>query len=754
MREVSFGDVSELLSALHSEEAISSRFAVQFILVNGLAAWRDLLSALRAECLLFRLSERCTEQDLLPYLGDLRTDLERAKGSRILLLPLGELLHLAPGQAPLRELASWVPARPKRVYVPILERRELLTRELEGNARYRGGECALWSVGGAGRIDIHAVPVPIAEEGRRIVHGVRAYLELWEQGGAESIQLVSSWASGWSQAERIGRLHFHVSPDGYSALVSLIPEAQRFPPDAGQEDNWRWLAGQARSQDSLEKLVGRLLNTMQADAQSLLDSWPRLGPQERWLAWLWTRTLPLSNSFADKAMRQATSWHAVEETIANIALAAPLSLQHVAERLHLLSALGMEDLVPSFWATLETQADPLVRLQALPGFTARQKERIIQEVANLIDSGIAEDTWLSIVELTFPALATYLSAFPYDDAFVRDYLRHYVRSRICDTLLPELAERDAKWAENKSLWTYPTRANLLMEQSTPNDQRLWVDALGVEWAGLLHTLLNDEEYECGVQVGRAELPTSTSYNREWSLDEQVERELDNSAHAVGYAHPRSLVSEIHFVVALAEEVRARCQNTGQVLVTGDHGLTRFACMGKQIAPPDGYTVHRWGRYAYGSPRSPEAPSSDEWLTHNDCLILAHHGLFRGGARTGGEVHGGATLEEALVPVLAVRRRSRARPAITLSNANIRPQLDGSVRLSITVSEPVSVLRLSLTGRILDAKHERDNLWVIDLGSLLAGSYRGWLQYEYGLVGEISFEVLRRGIMQDDMGLPD
>jgi hypothetical protein len=112
MKEVSFGDVSELLNALRAEEDIPPRFAVQFVLVSGLAAWRDLLTALRAECLLFRLSERCTEQDIFPYLGDLRTDLEHAQGDKILLLPLGELLHLAPSQVPLRELASWVPARP------------------------------------------------------------------------------------------------------------------------------------------------------------------------------------------------------------------------------------------------------------------------------------------------------------------------------------------------------------------------------------------------------------------------------------------------------------------------------------------------------------------------------------------------------------------------------------------------------------------------------------------------------------------
>jgi len=756
VKERCFDNVSELLAAVHDEQVTGSRFAVQFILVSGLEAWQDLLSTLGAECAVFRLSKLCSEADLLPYLGDLRTQLDPIPGSRILLLPLGEPLQLDLSGVPLSELAEWTPRSPKRVYVPVLERRDLLVNKLEHIGRYRAGECVVWSLDGPGTIDVHAVPFPIEAGGRRVVHGVRAYLELWEQGGADKVQLISRWSPSWGQAARVGRFQFHVSVDAYSVLSALIPDAQAFAADCGSEEEWRWLATHAQPGETFQHLAGRILNVVQADVPVLMAAWSGYGPHERWLAWLWARSMPSTQSFADEVVRRASSWQSLAEVAANVAIEGPLSVQHLAERRRLLSiVLDSGELPAAFWAALESQTDPLLRLQGIPGFTVRQKERIVREVRELLRDRVDDDRWIPILSLTFPVLATYLTAFPYRDPFIREYLQLYSRSRILDSALPALLEHSTDWAREKRLWSHPTRASILTQNASPRAQRFWVDALGIEWAGLLHVLLNDEQFECSVEIGRAELPTSTSYNREWLPDETVERELDNLAHALGYAFPKSFVQELLLIETFAAQIRQRCESTPYLLVTADHGLTRFAASTDRVKPPEGWTVHKWGRYAFTADQASYAtPSSNEWHCAKDCLVLARHALFEGGTRSGGEVHGGALPEEALIPILMVRKRRRARPIARLAHEQMRPDRQGVTHILVIVNEPIEQLRLCLGPRIWHAERLPDNRWEILVSDLASGTYHGLLEYEGGLLGEVRFEILRRGITHEDMGLPD
>jgi len=744
------------MAAVHDEPGIDSRFAAQFILVSGLQAWQDLLSALRAECSVFRLSELCKEADLLPYLGDLTARLESTAGSNVLLLPLGEPLHLRPEQVPLDELAQWTPNAPKRVYVPILERHDLVTKTLEHVGRYLAGECIVWTLAGTGAVDVHAVPFPIAPGDRKVVQGVRAYLELWEHGGADKVQLVSRWVSTWRETERTGRFRFQVSADAHSALCTLIPDAAALASDCGSDEEWRWLASHAQPGESFERLAGRLLNLMKADANVLIGGWAKYGSRERWLAWLWARSMPSGESFADGVVRQTPSWQSLAEVACDAAIHRLLTEQELSERQQLLrDILDGGELPGAFWAALHSQADPLLRLQAIPGFTVRQKEQIVREVRGLLKGEVDDDRWIPILRLTFPSLASYLTAFPYSDRFAREYLQLYSRSRILDSPLPALLQRSIEWAREKRVWSYPTRASILTSRGAAGLQRFWVDALGIEWAGLLHVLLNDEQFECSLETCRAELPSSTSYNREWSPDETVERELDNLAHALGYAFPRSLVQELLLIESFAARIRQCCESTSQVLVSADHGLTRFAASGDRVALPQGWTVHKWGRYAFSAGPSPcTSPLSDEWHCVNNCLVLARHALFEGGARAGGEVHGGALPEEVLVPILTVRRRRRARPVARLVQERMRPDLQGITRVLVTVDQPIEELRLSLGTRIWDARPAPGNRWEIAVPNLKAGTHAGLLQYESGLLGEVRFEILRRGITHEDMGLPD
>ena len=240
----------------------------------------------------------------------------------------------------------------------------------------------------------------------------------------------------------------------------------------------------------------------------------------------------------------------------------------------------------------------------------------------------------------------------------------------------------------------------------------------MEWAGLLHTLLNGEDTECTLSLGRSELPSSTFFNRGWMEEESVVRDFDHLAHDPEYQHPAFLWRELRLIQSLAQQIHDLCQAYPEVIVTSDHGLTRFAAQGERVACPEGYTVHKYGRYAQPmAPSTPSVPPSGEWLNDNGCLVLAGRVLFAGGARPPGEVHGGATLEETLVPVLRVRRRRAMRPTVTFRAEPLRPDLRGQMTLELELTAPVRELRLAVGGRIYDAESITPERWRVILVDL-------------------------------------
>jgi len=313
----------------------------------------------------------------------------------------------------------------------------------------------------------------------------------------------------------------------------------------------------------------------------------------------------------------------------------------------------------------------------------------------------------------------------------------------------ELLALGQTWANERTLWDWRSRADLLRgDTRTP---RHWVDGLGVEWAGLLGSLLNDEHIQAEVALGRAELPTSTGFNRDWQPDESVERDLDLIAHAYSYSYPSALVQQLDWISALANKLRDECLARGSFIVSGDHGLTRFAHQGQRVSPPAGCEVHKWGRYATLAEGIP-APESNAWRVYNNCLVLAGHSLFEGGrVPIGGEAHGGATIEESLVPVLRLALRRRELPRIVSCDPRVRMSARGQGELMIELSGPVAELWVSIASRVFAAERRGDAQWIIALSDLQAGRWRARIECDLGLIDEIEIEI-RRGIAQDDMGL--
>ena len=197
----------------------------------------------------------------------------------------------------------------------------------------------------------------------------------------------------------------------------------------------------------------------------------------------------------------------------------------------------------------------------------------------------------------------------------------------------------------------------------------------------------------------------------------------------------------------------------EVIVTADHGMSRMAAKGfhltQGVTPPPKSDVFNHGRYC-------ELPSETTPITvsntKKDGKIIAFctHNHFTVSGYAPGEVHGGGSPEELLVPVLhfaRVNKHSTVSRFIDykLASSEVFLGSDGNAVLTVKTDEPASSLVVDFKGKIISGTSLDQKTWVIKIPGLLAGNSYIIHIYPNSLLTqrEETIIVKRKGLIVDD-----
>lgn len=757
-------DAARLLELVRQEGGGITRFPVRFILVKGLPAWREVVDGLTLESdEIIRLSSLCRGADTFPDLETLLSLLKQKRGKKVLVLPLGECLRFSffqDARLTLRKLASLEQIGQERFYFPLFEVGDVFDQEMERVTRHQGGTLPqAWSVVSHGAVKVQVAPIDRKRRAYKAISGIKIYLQAWEDGGLDRIHLVTRHAP--YMEKRFGGFEIQVYRHAYEVVEEKVNtgpnEKSVFRYKHGRDDQWRWLAMEVGETEYFADLAARLLNVRVYDALQLSSRWGSFDDNQKWLFWLWSKAEARPGTYLHLALEGNDSFDEYEEALINGVFKRNLDVEMLKERKKLLKGLMISELPESFWRSWSEQRDPVVKLSVLTGLTVREKEQAVLTVKELLEAGRGADNWWPYLEIAFPELAYYLTIFHLKDDFITGYFRHYAHSKVTDHPKAELLMLARKAAETKTILEFPTRHVLLERFSCDSTTTvLWVDGLGLEWVGLINGLLRERKgLEFDLDIARSNLPTITELNKGWEYETEVERELDSIAHKPNYRFPGSLVEEIEVVKQVVDRVAGMLDRFQEVMITSDHGLTRFPVSGGKVPPPPGATVCKWGRYVEFSENRVEDSSNPNWITDGNRIMQAVHQKFEGGGGCAGEVHGGATLEEALVPVIRVREAVGAvlasRVKLQLPDTPVRLNARGEGRLIIEVTRPLGGMRLRVADRVFTGAQQGIGRWVFMLKGFKTGEYRGQVEFEDNSIKEIEFRTLK-GLAEDKLGL--
>lgn len=278
----------------------------------------------------------------------------------------------------------------------------------------------------------------------------------------------------------------------------------------------------------------------------------------------------------------------------------------------------------------------------------------------------------NVVKEVYLEAATYLSAdLVFDDVALGKYFMEYRELKMAGCVTLEFYKRAQRGVIPSSV---QSRDAMVQRYALDNGCALLVvDAMGAEWLPMLVALARERNLSVeSIAVGEAHLPTSTIFNNIYWPDAARRlpdiKRFDNIAHKGAEAHEARRPEE-NLAAALAvigDEVLPRVAEGlarfNQVLVTADHGSSRLAALAWKAEPKlartldceAGAEVADW-RYRERAAQGKCPPELEETLDGSHWVVRGYDRLPKKGGGQGFELHGGATLEERLVPVVIFSR---------------------------------------------------------------------------------------------------
>lgn len=256
----------------------------------------------------------------------------------------------------------------------------------------------------------------------------------------------------------------------------------------------------------------------------------------------------------------------------------------------------------------------------------------------------------------YPAMNYYLADYDLGDAEISAYFRRYKKIKLSNVDDKDFKAHVQAVALSRPYNRFETRQKVL-DGVNQTAKLYWLDALGVEFLSYIKARSTQLGLFTTIKIARAELPTLTSQNKnfydDWRGDKfDKNSALDELKHSPEkISAPTYIDDEFKIIDAVLDEIKNALtnQHAEKIILTSDHGASRLAVM---YGRENKFKMNSCGEHSGRCCPVNEIDEKPNCVTEeNGYWVLANYDRFAGGRLASVEVHGGATLEEILVPVI-------------------------------------------------------------------------------------------------------
>ena len=291
----------------------------------------------------------------------------------------------------------------------------------------------------------------------------------------------------------------------------------------------------------------------------------------------------------------------------------------------------------------------------------------------------SRDELMSITEGAFPSINSYLRRFVFDvtntkipagEEKLRDVLTEYFEKykiqKLTNKIYPEFLEEVERISTERPYNKLQARSAVVSKMDKEKAQLYFFDALGVEYLGFIQERCKQYGLVIEISVAHCELPSITEKNKEFlhyfpqgALNIKDLDELKHHSQVVDYEQckePVHIFRELQIIDGELKKIQSRLRQ-GQcekAVIVSDHGASRLAVIYEQ--ENEKLELDEKGKHSGRCCPTKEDPNIPYVSYWNGFAVLANYERFKGGRKANVEVHGGATLEEVIVPIIVLSKK--------------------------------------------------------------------------------------------------
>ncbi len=753
--------IKEVVAGFQREkqEAVASRFPCRAIMVKNVKQYCELLSELKkiSDIRTIQVSELFSNADVMPRFENLKAP--QYQNQWVILTGVSEYLRLfsKKEQTDRRFANLWsyqAPASSKgRIIIPLwgceaqwFDSALNFTGDLRQQDFYYDcsdadePEQTMNLIILSGAFEKYVSKLDALQGELKI--GLQDWFDYWTDPSVDEKNFVLLTKRCNSVVTTSGNVSIHVITDTLAFIKEHMPGAEILTQKNCTADMQSILLDYSLKGMTLDAALLKILNVSIFSGVDIMGRWKNMSVSHRQFVELWLNMHP-DGSYTNHCFRNAKNICDIPNTVMLEIFNVRQEKPEWIDEYHQLMAVMAIEPDDCFFEELDKIPVYETRLDFMTGNSKKERIYLIRMVGKWMKSDYEQVSSCEKLRQVYPELFFYLShAVHQKDTDLKGYLTRYKAHKLENTLP---VDEDVYFAGFQTD-VYDNRYSVLADNIDGDTIILWIDALGAEWLPLLSWTIKDhcDGTIVSTSVGQATLPTETCYNDLWSsMDTPYSKldKLDKLAHKGVIDEPdyyACIEEQLSFVAGVHKHITGLLKKHHRVIITGDHGTSRLAARFFHVK--DGFsaskdaTVCSHGRYCksaeatgYAMPNTRVFKGSDEM----QYVVFTNYDHFKqSGFAAGadddnaiyGEVHGGATPEEMLVPIIVIDSNFEMPLSATWEKNGVKIMMK-KARLSIAFNKPVQKLQVKVAGIDADVSpSDSGKRWSVVIPGIKQGTY--------------------------------
>lgn len=661
---ISVDNFDELKNFLQNDKDKPAFNPVRFINVETLTDWfsvQNFIGSLTTHFIF--LSDYCIADDAFPNIRNLRANLKNLSQSAAV-LPLSEILRIKPDIAE-RELNGFLNLYQGttfsfRVYFLMYGLKNFF---LSLNiADIRKKDCIILcnsetSDGFALTLVQKTVRLKPAGD---YVDGFKQYFRRWEKS-LETSLIVQTENAVWLQEQNFFD-NVKIISNAFDLLRHYYALPADFQKNFCSDEDWQQLAESAVAAGNFERAFCQEFK-VNGFGINVLKNFGKLEKFKRFFLWLMCKLQ--NGTYAARCAKVSSSPDDFSAHIYELifSLTDEKNFDELCEErrelLTLMKILPSENFIEQV-----RKSNKRTALKILTETSHAEKVLIFETLQRFKFNDL--DTVQKILQRTFPALSKYLSEVDTSalTAEQADYFGRYRWLKVTNRITADFNRHVTELATNGNIFDLTARNKIVSEEYAEDTAIIFVDGLGAEYLNFFAADFEslNEKFSVKYLVGRCNLPSITEVNKDFLNNRNVIGELldlDTFKHT-NQNYPENILGELKILVALKEKILRGLHKFKKIILCADHGTSRLAVLAREeigkTFPSDGRQIYKHGRFA--DAREGDEKIFPQAVEYDGKIIFADYSRFIRKGAPGAEIHGGATLEEILVPVIAIEKKEK------------------------------------------------------------------------------------------------